>query len=288
LSVPYHNPEELWGLPSDKFNEWRANNDLPLLLEYFLKKLPQFQLWLDTFDIDAKLFCKLVPTGQIFLGEGKKLFVMEPRDNEQFVFYRPWPISREWLLQKHFENNTIAPEHIEIEPYFYWAKKHLGRERYFKIINNNPSKTDTIISWSAYNIPHASRASIFGGYQVLKLGGINIGSDIRIGGRNLDFSDLDFLRVEGNWHGSWAAEINYASCKHMTFNAVSLHHFKLRYCYLNNFVCTKSELQLFEFIKCYGIEGVISESRLIKVSFSECELLSSHQTECILNRSQVA
>ena len=46
MSVAAHDIPKLWAMPRDVFNEWRANNDLPLLLNFFKTTLPGFEAWL--------------------------------------------------------------------------------------------------------------------------------------------------------------------------------------------------------------------------------------------------
>jgi hypothetical protein len=68
MSVPMFNVAGLWQLPCDKFNEWRANTDLPLLYDYFTQRLPDFGVWAAEFEIDKPTFCHTLPTGKLFLG----------------------------------------------------------------------------------------------------------------------------------------------------------------------------------------------------------------------------
>jgi hypothetical protein len=56
MSVPLFGVQSLWEKTPDAFNEWRAENDLPILYEYFLERLPAFKEWAAEFDIDQPTF----------------------------------------------------------------------------------------------------------------------------------------------------------------------------------------------------------------------------------------
>jgi len=275
MSVPYYNPVELWAMPPDHFNEWRSKNDLPLLLAFFRERLPAFQKWLDQFGIDEEIFCRTASTGQFFIGAGKKVIVEEPRDNDKFVFYRYWKITKERLEQVAKEKGRPVLKHKEFEPYFYWAKKNLGRKRYFSPDKNNRAVTDTFLfnGWEAPDVKEASRAILMRDFRVLKLGGITLGQNHRVDGRNLDFADLDYLSIKGDYHGSWGAEINFSSCRRMEFKNASLHHFNIRQCNLDEFTCIGSKLQRFGFEKCRSLNSRFINSDIFMVSFIEYGVL---------------
>jgi hypothetical protein len=56
MSIPLFDVSELWRKQADEFNEWRANSDLPLLYDFFLTRLPDFEDWASEFQIDKKTF----------------------------------------------------------------------------------------------------------------------------------------------------------------------------------------------------------------------------------------
>jgi hypothetical protein len=90
MSVPYTDPKTLWALSPDAFNEWRATNDLPLLLRLFRSRLPNFDDWMSECGLDEQSFCRFSPTGQLFYGPGgRKLFALEKQPNEKYQFFRP-------------------------------------------------------------------------------------------------------------------------------------------------------------------------------------------------------
>lgn len=269
MSVPYYSPMSFWLMPSDEFNEWRAQNDLPLLREFFIARLPRFREWLDEFRIDAEMFCRIVPTGTLFTGSGTKLVVREEIANEPNSFYRHRKLTRAQFEARYKELGQPVPACFEFEPYFAWAKRKLGRERYFRLDASNDSRIDGFIfnRWTSHKIPEKSRASLLGDFETLKLGGVTLNERIYIGGRNLDFADLDHIVVKDKWHGPGAVEINFSSCRHMVFAETLLHHFEFRQCDMDRLSCLKSDLYNFKFIECTGKQPAFSESRLSKVSF---------------------
>ena len=58
---------ELWRMPSDKFNEWRATTDLPIIYDYFLQRLPDFSIWATEFGVDKETFSRTIPTATLLL-----------------------------------------------------------------------------------------------------------------------------------------------------------------------------------------------------------------------------
>ncbi|TAL33690.1 MAG: hypothetical protein EPN97_09215 [Alphaproteobacteria bacterium] len=269
MSVPYYSPMSFWLMPNEEFNEWRAQNDLPLLREFFIARLPRFKDWLDEFGIDAELFCRIVPTGALFTGSGRKLLAREEIACEKHSFFRLRKMTRGQFEQRCRELGQAVPPVLEFEPYFDWAKKRLGRERYFRLDASNDSRIDNFIfnRWTQHKIPEKSRASLLGDFETLKLGGVTLNERIYLGGRNLDFADLDHLVVKDRWHGPGAVEINYSSCRHMVFAETLLHHFEFRQCDMDRLTCQKSDLHNFKFVECTGKQPEFSDSRLSKVSF---------------------
>ena len=274
MSAPYSDPAKLWNLPIDEFNEWRANNDLPILLNFFKSTLPGFDRWLETFGIDAASFCRIVPTGEIFYGKDKKLLVEDKFYEDKFSFFRHYPINKEQFLARRAEAGKPLSPFKEYEPYFFWAKKNLGQKRFFGHRPNDTNKTDTFHynMWSANNWPQQSRETLQGVFQVLKLGGLVLPSGVPIGGRNLDFSDLDYLVVENELHGSREATISFSTCKHMKFKNTRLHFFTFTDCAMENFSCEQSELYQFHFLRCSGPYQRMIESNLRSIIFENSHL----------------
>ena len=283
MSVPYHSPMSFWLMPSDEFNEWRAQNDLPLLRKFFISRLPHFQEWLDQFKIDAELFCRVVPTGALFIGSGAKLAVREEIANEHNTFYRHRNVTRAQFEQRCRDLRQPVPPVLEFEPYFSWAKERLGRDRFFPLDTSNEARIDEFVynRWISHRLADKSRASLLGDFEVLKLGGVTLNERIYMGGRNLDFADLDYLIIKDKWHGPGSVEINFSSCRQMVFSETLLHHFEFRGCELDRLQCVKSDLHNFKFIECTGNHPAFTDSHLSKIAilrgaffpeFDRCDL----------------
>jgi hypothetical protein len=269
MTIPYHNPMSFWLMPSDEFNEWRAQTDLPQLYSFFMQRLPHFKEWLDHYGIDEELFCRVVPTGALFTGKGRKLIAREEIASEKNTFYRHRNISRHDFERRYKDLGRPVPPYKEFEPYFAWAKRHLGRRRFFNLDASNDARIDGFIfnRWTSHRIPEKSRAVLLGDFEVLKLGGVTLQERIYMGNRNLDFADLDYLVIKDKWHGPGAIEINFSSCRFMAFTETLLYHVEFRGCDLDRLQCVKSDLSNFKFIECMGNQPSFSDCRLSKVSF---------------------
>lgn len=251
-SIPYTPPHTLWKQSPDEFNEWRRSNDLPLLFQYFLRKLPHFQVWLDSYGLDIPLLCRLVPTGEIFKGSGKKTIIEMESDNKKNKVVNCSSLNIDETMEYWKLRNKEVTVLGSFQPYFEWAKNKLGRERYFYSDRANNQRTDKF-SYNlteGYGDPEASRTYLFSDFKVLKLGGIELPQSIKIGARNLDFSDLDHLIISGNWHGNHETNISFSSCNYWKLNNAELCFFKFSQCNLERFDCSNSRLQDFYFEEC--------------------------------------
>jgi hypothetical protein len=206
----------LWNLSPEVFNEWRANNDLPIVYQHFLGLLPAFHEWTAESGIDRAVFCRTVPVGELFSGNAQITMVRRQEDRSPLYSYRPMVIPDKELFSKRYEaNGRPGPMMKDVTPYFLWCKNRFGSSEVVPLDGNKVS-TFVFNSWSAFDMPTASRASLFRAFEVLKLGGVKIPTGIELAGRNLDFADLDHLTIEGKWHGSSALNICFASCRNIT------------------------------------------------------------------------
>ncbi len=284
MSVPYHDPRVLWSKSPDDFNAWRAGNDIPLLLAFFIKRLPHFQQWMDEHGVDDVSFCALVPTGDWLAGEAKKLIVRDQNDQKTHTYlkaYTPNPEDTMEQLRGRIDTTNVV---TEIDPYLSWARSRLGADRLFSIDGVNPGKA----SWPVFNLWSAtfglganSRAYLLSEFEVLKMGGVEIGNMVQIGARNLDFTDLDFLTIEGQFHGSYLAPINFSSCRNFRINQTEVNFLRLYRCSLEDWECKESRLYDISFTECgvFGIKflscylhKISFVSSLIRPTFSNCEL----------------
>src|SRR5258706_9977017 len=115
-------PELLWAFSPEEFNEWRATNDLPLLLSFCLQTLPGFGDWLDRFRIDADQFCRVVPTGDFFIGEGRRVTYRNTSFFPGKRLFGTLQLSGEEYSQGYRQRGEPVPIFLEFQPYFVWAK----------------------------------------------------------------------------------------------------------------------------------------------------------------------
>jgi Ion channel len=286
MSVPYTDPRTLWALSPDAFNEWRATNDLPLLLALFRSKLPNFDDWMSECGLDEQLFCRFSPTGQLFYGPGgRKLFAQERQPNEKYQFFRPWDHApKEQHLSFLKRQGLPIPEFREVEPYFLWAKRVLKRNRYFHPGDADQVKVDSFQfnHWTT-DQTGIGRALLFRVFYVLKLGNVVCGNGVDIGRRNLDFSDLDSLVIEGRWRPSWETRISFSSARNLEIRKALIHHAILRGCALTEFHALDSELQRVDFVECYGYGARVEGCRIRGMVISGDQFFPEFETSDLIN-----
>ncbi|WP_319406141.1 ion channel [uncultured Desulfosarcina sp.] len=274
MSVPLYDINMLWSLNHDDFNKWRSTHDLPILLSFFKKKLPGFTTWLNEFDIDDNLFCSVMPTGHLFVGHSPRLLIQnkdEDNINNPYWSYSVVDLDKEVLVKRYTNHGIPIPSVIKtFLPYFIWGKNKLKKNRFIDSDKANKGKTDTFVYnlWSGLG-PH-SRASLFKTFQVLKLGGVTLGKSVVIGGRNLDFVDIDTLRVEGEWHGSRQTYVHFSSCREMSFCKAELAFLKFVGCKVDKFSCQDCRLQDFSFDQSSLIEARFIQCKIVGLIFDRC------------------
>lgn len=190
MTNTYPNPSQLWGMQPHVFNEWRATHDLQKLFEFLKELFPSFETWLQGLPFGMDVVLRIVPTGDLFKGDKKKVVfkrnadipgvsVIECRDGTPEE-------TKLWWGHRHQEIDILG----EFEPYFKWAKKTLGRKRFFIWDKMNRQVSDAFLygSWSGLNEDGCvTQAHLFRSFVALKLGQIEIDRLVAIGARNLDF-----------------------------------------------------------------------------------------------------
>jgi hypothetical protein len=275
MNATYKNQDQLWSMAPHDFNEWRAKNDLPLLFEYLRGVLPKFGEWLESLPFDMDVTLRIVPTGDLFKGEKNKVVLKRPGDvpDTTVIECREDDIdaAESWWRQRGREIEILG----EIEPYFKWAKRTLGRERFFIWDKANRQVSDEIrfASWSGINAEGVvTRAHLFRDFVVLKLGQITLPRSIVIGSRNLDFCDLDFLNVTDGFHGSYWATINYSSAREITFSGAEVAFFTFHKCSMTSFTAKGSRLQDFYFEETNLQELRLNDSFVYRMGFKESNM----------------
>ncbi|ENL3143874.1 two pore domain potassium channel family protein [Escherichia coli] len=264
------NAKELWSMEPREFNEWRSNNDLPMLFNYLMKLLPGFSDWLASLPFDMDVVLRIVPTGDLFKGKDKVVIRITDYSQQNLFecFEGTENEAKQWWQKRSNDYEILG----EIEPYFKWAKRKLGRKRFFIWDQLNKQTSDKFIrgSCSGINVTGCiTKAHLFRDYTLLKLGQICLDNHVSIGHKNLDFCDLDFLTIKGDMHGygsSWKT-INYSSFRELTFERASVHFYTFHECWLDKLLVKDSKLQDFYFEKTNINECYFENSNVFKMGF---------------------
>lgn len=282
MSIPLFDVSTLWSLSVEDFNKWRAANDLRLVFAFFGERLPGFSAWLAAFQLGEDDFCATLPTGMLFKDLGHRVLWRFPTD----LHWRPSKLPPEQLAEQAARHREPTPDTKPYVPYFTWAKHTLGNGRFIVDDALNKSVTDTFVynAWSGLRSPD-SRASLFRDFDVLKLGGVRLSAHAAIGGRNLDFADLDSLTIEGDLHPARHTYVCYSSCRYLTFDATDLAFWDFINSHVELLECRDSKLQNFSFIDCHVDGPKFFNSRLVELKL-EGTGFSAEFDNCNLVRLQ--
>ena len=125
-------------------------------------------------------------------------------------------------------------------------------------------------------------AIIAPGFTVLKLGGVQINGWMQIINRNLDFTNLDFLTVEGK--NTWShseKNIYFSTCRNLSLKNTDADATKFYQCHFENLNVHSSTLHWIEFTGCDIFKGYFENSHLsdIFIENSSVNRLSFNHTE---------
>lgn len=254
------------------FNEWRAKNDLPRLFNFLKGLLPGFDTWLNELPFDMDVTLRVVPTGDIFKGE-KKVVIKREGDfpDTSVIECREGTAedAKNWWKKRQRSIEILG----EIEPYFKWARRKLGRKRFFIWDKLNNQISDKFIrgSCSGLNVEGCvTRAHLFRDFTLLKMGQVRLDSGHSIiGNKNLDFCDLDFLTISGDMHGyasTWKT-ISYSSFRDLSFECAHVFFYKFYECWIDKILIKSSKLQDFYFEKTDVNELRLENSYIYRMGF---------------------
>lgn len=262
----------LWAMPKEEFNKWRRENDLPRLLAYFKSSLPNFQDWMTKFNITDNDFINLNHTSNFFIGTKPK-YLFDADDHEDGKVHFVCNLTKEkYLLNLKLGLGDRASALIiinsekEFVPFFEWRKRLVGTP-YFPTPNdlNNGLSTDFHFMSYTHALMTISIAHLFYNHQVLKLGGISI-TPQNLDTRNLDFVDLDGLKITGSgWTRS--TEITYSSCRYLKLSRTDKSFLTFRRCSLEKMAISKSSLQDLHFVDCTLESPRFVNSKFFRLGF---------------------
>lgn len=237
---------QLWNMDPHTFNEWRANNDIPKLFAYLKKILPGFEEWLRTLPFALEVAYRVVPTGDLFKGIRLATVVETDEDSTHFAKIRCYSGDAATVARKLPETLLPRKIHGQFEPYFSWSKRTLKRARFHSPGGYRLQFADTMYfgAWrGSRSDPGGTRAQLFRDLLVLKLGDIDLRSEIALSGRNLDFTDLDDLKIYGAHHGQTLKVVNYSSCRNLTFFDAGAYFYTFYACTVDGIKFEKSKIQ---------------------------------------------
>ncbi len=269
---------KLWELPRHEFDQWRRENDLPKLLTFCKEVLPHFEEWQTTHRVSDDVFLAPHQPSRFFRGT-RPLFLVSSTGPDYDVghdattaYFCDHPIDPrldEERQRKDFGELRYGRNWDRtVTPYFHWLQS-AKRIRSFHI----PGDANALVKDFAYMQTEAyntifSRASLFHTHKVLKLGGVSIDA-VHFDNRNLDFVDLDHLRVSGSGR-SWQTFIAYASCRNLRFTRYGKPFVSFVKCTLEEPLFEHCDLERFEFI-----DSALSRPTFQDSTLSRCELRRS-------------
>jgi hypothetical protein len=276
---------ELWNMPASQFNNWRADNDVPVLFECFESILPLFKEWIASTGLTAAKLHRFAPLGDLFDGNIAKSYFRNPEPKEFGDVYQ-------CVEDAQTHANRLRQAGIDIviegrlEPYFHWFRQRSDMQGYFCINQVNSQYANTFVygGWIGATVL-ISRALLFGRYPVLKLGGIKLPPHASFDARNLDFCDLDGLEITEGWIGSRRKPINFSSCRQLLLKDADANFFDLYKCVVEDLVAKDSKLYDWNFIQCFAgtmrfencaLSAITFDSTHVAAIFERCQ---AHQID---------
>lgn len=172
------NSAELWALSPEQFNEWRRNNDYPIIWKSFIDCLPFFSEWLAEQKIDKDIVFSLGLAR--FIASQTPLSICKFRSDNKIRLY---DISSSIL--EALKKSKLIERETHVRPYTLWIT-----ERY------SPAEYKQAIEFLSVKENNNGQPQILKNHQLLCLGGIIIKSPL-LSGRLLDFTNLDELSLDG-------------------------------------------------------------------------------------------
>lgn len=266
--------EQLWQLPFDEFNEWRRKNDLLQLFQHFQTALPEFNQWLTSNSLSIDTILETDQPGKFFYYENEVIAIKNDEVGSHSYYFIPIVNAKH---RKTVLEGLNEGEYYFFMPYFKWLKDRK---------NNNLANEDfDSFRFTLYSNSHPqmSRATINTGYRLLKMGGTNItgwGSFIL---RNLDFCDVDFLTIDGDFELSRGSEVFYSTFRNLAaINSDG--SFRTFYsCHFERMEMQNSKLYGFEFYNCDLFQVYIESCRLTDLLLENCavSLFNFKDTEIV-------
>jgi len=263
----------VWQLPARQFNDWRKQNDLPRLFDYLRQVLPRFSEWVQLYFPNITYLAQQDFPGRLINGSqnmqllrcilenGDSYSDALPHDSHKYLSFIKRPI-------KILEDRAYVP-------YLRWARQKYGRKPFILWDKLNKSWTDEVFyaSWtSSPEFPNESVAALYHDFPVLKLGGVELRRNENINGRNLDFTDLDYLQVRGSAHGNQWCHISYSSCRGISIRDAQHAFLTFDHCQIEDLLIKNCRIQDLHFQNSEVRLPSFEESYLNRIDFIGCLL----------------
>lgn len=260
---------DLWNLSDTEFNKWRRENDLKTLFEKFNTALPRFGEWLISNQLTIDFILKTDKPGSFFYWD-KETLLIEFKESESnpylFIPIQDKDHEKRLVSIEKDKDNTIE---YRFKPYFLWAKDKLKSD---KILQSRFGEFDTFryILINAPDLPEHSHTFIAPGIQVLKLGGIKLNGWGVAKHRNLDFTDLDYLEIDGDFLQDSKLDIFYSSCRNIKLINAHVNFVNFYGCHFEKFVCANSRIYSSGFYQCDVFGAIFENSSLANFVITDC------------------
>ncbi|WP_336732722.1 potassium channel family protein [Chryseobacterium sp. VD8] len=270
--MKYPTPSELWEMNPDDFNKWRRENDLKRLFECFRNTLPHFDEWLDSNGLTISFILETDKPGQFFYWNKETYCIKSQQDG--FINYYFVPIYDKHHNKQilNLQNSNEEDEYFKFTPYFLWVKKEYKIEKPIKTKYSGDLNTFRYIEGTAPDVPDACNWSISAGTQGLKLGGVKINGWIEFLHRNLDFTNLDFLKIEGKESWSKENDIFYSHCANISINNAEATFTKFYQCSFDNLRVIDTRCYGLEFYQCEIFKAYFESSGISNIIIENCSV----------------
>jgi hypothetical protein len=251
--MSYPKPSELWAMSPLEFNKWRRENDLKKLFNCFQKALPHFDDWLVKNNLTIEFILETDNPGHFFHWKTDVYCVKNIKDGITGFYFVPVEDEKhEKQIQKNKEiiYDDVKLEYFKFTPYFIWVKNVHKLDKPIKTPYSGDIDTFRYIVGTAPDVPEMCSWTIAPGFTVLKLGGTKIDGWGNFVNRNLDFTNLDFLEIDGKHSWSREIQIFYCHCAEIIIKNAVANFTKFYNCSFQNLKSENSRLYWFEFHYC--------------------------------------
>lgn len=291
LRATQNNILAAWQMDRDRFNAWRAQNDLTQLLAFFKRTLPNFETWQNEFSITDSLFLAVERPSRFFEGQRDSFLRLGTTGDDTAPFVRKVHYISDLPNGDFYKVKRLTKHPYKIlwekkfTPYFLWHHRKTGSP-YFSVQLRNQKrfyKSFVYDCWSHAGGHKYSRAELWCSFPVLKLGGVKIPANL-LNDRNLDFVDLDGLNVYGRGTGA-VVSTAYSSCHNLVFNNCDKAFLEFDNCNFEELHILNSRIQDLHITqdgsdnRNHAPRITAKESNMFRFSFSGC-VPYSHFENC--------